>query len=226
MRKIFVVQQDNTHSANIQIWAEELANSFKHEIDLISIEKNTTAKDFASTMENNDASLVLIELNKKNSIQQYLNLCNRLRIPYVFVQPDAPFNLTRISLPITFLVEDKEKIHFASAFGRFFESQIMIYKPKDYGDKAQETINQAKTLFDSFSLDYMIHQARKGSYDLEREAVDNATSDGAGLVVVSASREYGLDDILFGSKEKRILKSAQVPIMLINPRADLYVLCD
>ncbi len=226
MRKIFVVQRDSTLSANIQLWAKELASSFKHETDSITITKDTTAEDFASTMENSDASLVLIELNDKNSIQQYLNLCKRLRIPYMFVQPDTPFDLTKVSLPVTFLIEDKEKIPFASAFGRFFESEIIIYKPKDYGDKAQETINQAKTLFDTFSLKYTIHQAKKGSYDVEREAIDNATSDNAGLVVVSASREYGLDDIIFGSKEKRILKVAKVPVMLINPRADLYVLCD
>ena len=129
-------------------------------------------------------------------------------------------------MPITFLVEDKEKIPFASAFGRFCHSEIIVYKPKDYGDGAQETINQAQTLFDSFGLHYTVHQAKKGSYDVEREAVRNAVADGVSFVIVSASRQYGLDDIIFGPKERKILKTTEVPIMLINPRADLYTLCD
>ena len=112
-------------------------------------------------------------------------------------------------------------IPFASAFGRFCNSNITIYKPKDYGDKAQETINQAQTLFDLFSLQYTIHQANKGSYDVESEAAIAAVGDNVDMVIISASREYGLDDIIFGSKEKKILKTAQVPILLINPRADL-----
>ena len=206
MRKIFVLQDKDTQSDSISTWARELSTAFKHETESISADKNTSADDFAKHLEDEDASLLIIELNDKKHIQQYLNLCRGLRV--------------------TFLVEDKEKIPFASAFGRFCNSNITICKPKDYGDKAQETINQAQTLFDSFSLQYTIHQANKGSYDVESEAAIAAVGDNVDMVIISASREYGLDDIIFGSKEKKILKTAQVPILLINPRADLYALCD
>lgn len=226
MRKIFVLQDKDTQSDSISTWARELATAFKHETDSISADKNTSADDFAKHLEDEDASLLIIELNDKKHIQQYLNLCRGLRVPYLFIRPQQAFRIEKISLPITFLVEDKEKIPFASAFGRFCNSNITIYKPKDYGDKAQETINQAQTLFDSFSLQYTIHQANKGSYDVESEAAIAAVGDNVDMVIISASREYGLDDIIFGSKEKKILKTAQAPILLINPRADLYALCD
>ena len=92
-------------------------------------------KDFARIMRiewnsigDEDASLLIIELNDKKHIQQYLNLCRELRIPYLFIRPQQAFRIDKISLPITFLVEDKEKIPFASAFGRFCNSNIMIYK--------------------------------------------------------------------------------------------------
>ena len=118
-----------------------------------------------------------------------MNLCSTLRISYLFVFPNVEFAAERLSVPITFLVEDKEKIPFASAFGRFCHSEIIVYKPKDYGDGTQKTINQAKTLFDSFGLHYTVHQAKKGSYDVEREAVRNAVADGVSFVIVSASRQ-------------------------------------
>ena len=226
MRKIFVLQEDYTLSETLSVWAKGLSEAFNHEIETIIYNPQDSSEQFAARIEEADASLVLIELTNRGKSQLYLNLCSALRVPYLFVLPNVEFVAERLSLPITFLIEDKEKIPFASAFGRFCHSEIIVYKPKDYGDKAQETINQAQTLFDSFSLQYTIHQANKGSYDVESEAAIAAVGDNVDMVIISASREYGLDDIIFGSKEKKILKTAQAPILLINPRADLYALCD
>lgn len=226
MRKIYVLQQTTTLSDTLNLWAERLSEAFRHQTEIIIYNSIDNNERFAADAEQSDASLVLIELADRKKIQPLLNLCSGLRIPYLFVPSDTPFDAKKITMPITFLVEDKEKVPFASAFGRFLGSEILIYKPKDYGDKAQTTINQAKTLFDSFSLKYTVRQAKKGSYDVEKEATLNAVEDGASIVIISASREYGLDDIVFGPKERKILKATSVPVMLINPRADLYALCD
>ena len=42
----------------------------------------------------------------------------------------------------------------------------------------------------------------------------------------AASREYGLDDWLFGPPEQYVICHSPVPVMLVNPRADLFSLCD
>ena len=52
------------------------------------------------------------------------------------------------------------------------------------------------------------------------------TETGHQLLVLTTSREYGLDDILFGPPERHAIQRSQVPVMLINPRADLFSLCD
>ena len=223
MRKIFVLG-DLNESKNLKTWAEKLSQWFSHSIECVSID---IKKDvLTEKIESEDGSMLLIGFENKKNIQPLLNLCRDLRVPYVFISPESPCVLDKISVPITFLIEDKEKIPFASAFGRFAKSELIIYQPKDYGDKARETIAQAETLFKSFSLPYYIKQGKKGSFHIEREAVDEAETEGVGMVLVSASREYGIDDIIFGSKEKKILKKSKIPVMLINPRADLYTLCD
>lgn len=223
MRKIFILKTSD-FSENIRRWATELAERFGHEVDFVA--ESFTQEELAEKLAAEDCSMLLIELSERKNVQKYLNLCRELRMPYLFIPKESKFDLRKISLPITFLVEDKEKIPFASAMGRFVGSEITIYQPKDYGDKAKETIVQAQTLFNSFSLNYTIKQGKKDSFGVEREATQNATDEGVGMVIISASREYGLDDIIFGSKEKKILKFANVPIMLINPRGDLYALCD
>ena len=46
------------------------------------------------------------------------------------------------------------------------------------------------------------------------------------LLLLTASREYGLDDWLFGPPELYAIRKSEVPVMLVNPRADLFSLCD
>jgi len=228
VRKILIYKDlDNYDYQTAELWAENLAAAFSYQKEeLIFDKKNDNAKKLAEFTEQEDVALLIFELTKNADIQKYLNICRDLRVPYLFLRSNAKFDLKQISLPVSFLIEDKEKAPFASAFGRFLKSKILIYAPKDYGSKARQNINQMKTLFNSFSLDYEEKQGKKGSYEIESEAAKNAEKDDCGMVIISASREYGLDDIIFGSKEKRILRKTQIPILLINPRADLYVLCD
>ncbi len=225
MRTICVLEENGKAHTTAYLWAECLSKAFSHAVKPISVSDKTTADTFAQELEQYDTSLLIIELADRKKVQKRLNICRSLRIPYLFVPSDMPFDLQRVSLPCSFLVEDKEKLLFASALGRFCKTEILIYHPKDYGDKAKETIAQAKTLFDSFGIKYKERQGKKGSFGIDKEAVKNVVYDGSQLVIVSASRQYGLDDIIFGSKEKQILQNTKRAIMLVNPRADLYMLC-
>ena len=227
MRKILIYKNlENYDYQTAENWAKNLAEVFSYQKEEFIFDKNDNIRNLAEYTEEQDVALLVLELPQNADIQQYLNLCRDLRVPYLFLRPNMEFDVKKISLPVSFLVEDKEKAPFASAFGRFFKSKILIYAPKDYGSKAQQNINQIKTLFNSFSLDYEEKQGKKDSFGIEREAAQNAENDGCGMVIISASREYGLDDIIFGSKEKKILRKTKIPTLLINPRADLYVLCD
>ena len=152
-----------------------------------------------------------------------LKISRELRIPYIFVKENfAEIKFDKVVVPVTFLVEDREKGRFASGLGRFMQSEILLLTANDYGSKAQSNTNAIKTLLDKFSLKYDVSKTKSDSYKAEKEALQY----GADLVIVTASREYGLDDIIFGAKELHIIKKAEIPVMLLNPRGDLYVLCD
>lgn len=212
-------------------FGEQLAAGFGYDLQVLQVGSKTednsvTLNDIATVVEELDASLLVVELNKFTSIQTYLNAFRILRIPYLFVRDGQQFNLEKIALPISFLIEEKEKGPFAAAFGRFLKSQLIIFQPKDYGSKALQNIDAIKTLFDTFQLNYEVRRASKDSSGIEFEAAKWAATGEAGLVIISASREYGLDDMLFGSKERKIISRVNVPILLINPRGDLYALCD
>lgn len=156
-----------------------------------------------------------------------LKQCRELRIPYVFY----PNNLDSISfqkmlVPMGFLMEELEKSHIAAVFGRRCQTDITFLQAKDYGSRAKKNIEKACNVLDKFQLTYHIIQGRKNSFKIEFEAIKTAKTDGFDVVLVCASREYGLDDIFFGPKELHLIRKSIVPVVLLNPRADLYVLCE
>lgn len=190
-------------------------------------EKNAcTLGDLCEELE---ASFLLVQMtsSRQRDIQRQLNACRELRIPYLLYKPDfTVLNPDKVLVPVTFLEEEYEKAQFASAFGRFFSSRILLLQPNDYGSKAERTVGKIAALLDKFQATYSIERARTDSFKVEREAVRRAVDEAYGLVLLSASRDYGLDDLLFGPKELHLVRRSPVPILLINPRGDLYSLCD
>ena len=176
-----------------------------------------------------EASFLFIQLpnEQTKNIRKLLNNCRDLRIPYLFYKDSfKEFDLHKVILPIGFLEEEMEKAQFASAFGRFCGSEIKMLLANDYGSKAATNAEKMKQLFDKFDFKYSLEKATKDSFKVEAESIQVAENKHAGIIIVSASRDYGLDDILFGPKEYHLVKKSSVPVLLVNPRGDLYALCD
>ena len=190
---------------------------------------NSKTNTITSVCEELDASFLFIQLPALESkmIRSFLNDCRELRIPYLFYKDSfAGLNLNKVIVPIGFLEEEIEKAQFASAFGRFCNSGIIMLLAKDYGSKAATTAEKMKILFDKFQLDYTLEKATKDSFKVDAESIQVAQKELAGMIIISASRDYGLDDILFGPKEFHVIRKSPIPVLLVNPRGDLYALCD
>jgi len=191
--------------------------------------RNSKTNTLVTVCEELEASFLFMQLpqGQSRSIRQRLNLCRDLRIPYLFYKDSfGELNPSNVILPIGFLEEELEKAQFAVAFGRFCGSEITMLLANDSGSKAATNAEKMKVLFDKFDFKYSIEKARKDSFKVEIESIQVAENKGAGIIIVSASRDYGLDDILFGPKEYQVVKKSSVPVLLVNPRGDLYALCD
>lgn len=179
--------------------------------------------------EQNDVSFLFIQLsdNKSSNIKKLLQNCRNLRIPYLFFKDTfTELNMAKVFLPVNFLEEEMEKTQFASAFGRFCDSEIHILQANDYGSKAANNVNRMKEFFGKFSFSVNVEKAKSDSFKVDKEAVERAVAENAGIIIISASRDYGLDDLIFGPKEYHLIKKSAVPLLIVNPRGDLYTLCD
>ncbi len=218
------VEEVNAKKDSLEKYFSE--NGFE---DVKIIVSHKPVKQFAEICEENEASFLMIQWsNSQNKqLKNYLKYCRDLRIPYLLFKDDfPPISFEKVLVPVGFLVEEYEKTQFASAFGRFCGSEITVLQANDYGSKAKTTVEKMKLIFDKFDFEYKVEKAKSDSFKLDKEAIQKAEKDNYGVVLVSASRDYGLDDVIFGPKELHLVKKSPVPLLLINPHGDLYTLCD
>ena len=193
------------------------------------IVRNCNQSALSEICEELEAAFLFIQLpnNQLRSIRSQLKFCRDLRIPYLFFKDSfGELDLKRVLLPIGFLEEELEKAQFTAAFGRFCNSEIKMLLANDYGSKAAANAEKMKSLFDKFDFKYSLDKATKDSFKVEMESIQVAENMNTGIIIVSASRDYGLDDIIFGPKEYHVVKKSTIPVLLVNPRGDLYALCD
>ena len=130
------------------------------------------------------------------------------------------------------LEEETYKAEICTYIARKTDAHIILLQANDYGSHARQNVNRIITHIKAVSakigkeISYEVCMARKDSFSLVREASERQRDFRHDLLILTASRDYGLDDILFGPPERLAVRRSQVPVMLVNPRADLFSLCD
>ena len=182
----------------------------------------------------NNEDIRLIECaNDKRTIQKHLNECREERRPYVFVTNTMNIKpLHRLLVPVSMLEEETYKAEICTYLARKTGAHIILLQANDYGSHARQNVNRIVTHIKAVmertgeNISYEVAQAKKDSFSLVSEASECQRDFRHDLLILTASRDYGLDDILFGPPERKAIQRALVPVMLVNPREDLFSLCD
>jgi nucleotide-binding universal stress UspA family protein len=134
------------------------------------------------------------------------------------------------------LSESSEKIApYVQAVAEKFESKIhllfvarvldyfaSIYVPapsittmeKDIIEGAEKRIDE---FVDQHFRDYSGTKATVVSGDATEQIINYIQSEGIDLVIMGTHGRKGLDKVIFGSVAERIVKTAPVPVMVVNP---------
>ena len=190
----------------------------------------------------NNEDIKLIECaNEKRTIQRNLNESREERRPYVFITSTMTVKpLRQLLVPVSMLEEETYKAEICTYIARKTGAHIILLQANDYGSHAQQNVNRIITHIeavnkrlqaspitnDHLPISYEVVLARKDSFKLMQEASERQRDFQHDLLILTASRDYGLDDILFGPPERKAIQRALVPVMLVNPREDLFSLCD
>lgn len=165
--------------------------------------------------------------NKKKS----LRFIKPSRLPVMTVGKKAPADnaFQHVILPIDIERQSKEKALWAGYFSRFYQATIHIIHPtyEDEGLQKQVTDNIAfvEKLYHNLEINYVLEEVAPQP-NLDLFSLEYANSVQATLTVIMMTRYYTLADLLMGPQEKKVVGNPQeFPVLCINQRDDLYVLC-
>ena len=173
--------------------------------------------------------------SSRHHIQQTLDLCREERRPYVILTdkcmiPTSESQISNILVPITMLEEEVYKAEICTYLARKTGAHLILLRANDYGSKAKQNTTRIIQHIQTISkrtgipITYEEHIAQGDSFSIHKEL--HRFPIDCQLILLTASREYGLDDWLFGPPELYVIRHSKIPIMLVNPRSDLFSLCD
>lgn len=206
-------------------FVEQLCRQMQRELLAVSQEPD----DIEQYAEQNEVDILFVYCrNTSRRVQHYLNACRSLRIPYIFLTDSMQHlsALQRIVLPVSMLEEEVHKAHIASHLARRTQAEILLLQAKDYGSRARQNTQKIITALSQFDLRHEVLIAKTDSFHLTKECTDRQRELHADMLLLTASRDYGLDDLIFGPAERHAILHSHCPVLLLNPRGDLYSLCD
>ena len=164
---------------------------------------------------------------------KFMMKAKKLRLPFMVLQSGsetADWKPKNIILPIGSSRSDKETALWASYFARFGTSEITVLYAKEknpiYDRSTRGNVRFVLTLFRKLNVRANVVHAKSRSGKLHQEAAEMAHKDGNSLLIISTTRYYNIEHLLLGPMELETLKNNEkVPVLCINPRKDLYVLC-
>ena len=167
------------------------------------------------------------------SVKKAIKLIRQSRFPVMVVksmidEEEIHDYYKHILLPLDIERQNKEKALWAGYFSRFYGSTIHILYPK-YKDEGlaklvYDNVAFVEKLYENLEVTYEKHETQPQKY-LDAYAMEFAPKVEAGASVIMMTRYYTLGDVLMGPRERKIIGKMSLPILCINQRDDLYVLC-
>ena len=144
----------------------------------------------------------------------------------------SPFAPTTVALTLNHQRESKEKLLWASYFARFCHSRIVVrhhpYTDPAFLRRLQDNLRYLDKVFASLGLDYQIQPLADGNQfaDPDPKAILTPGVD-LFIALVPDQRDRDLLDLLAPPPSLRLVKKNPThPILFLNQRDDLYIMCD
>lgn len=175
---------------------------------------------------------VLVVLHQ-NDIHWVLKAFQQSSIAFLFVNGELPRFLSykNVLVPVDYRKASKETSLWASYLGRFNRSQVqLIYAHETNNEDAgrlMKNLEFFKKFLSSLNVRHQQIAGKASSWGICNETLNRADEWMGDLMIFSGSSSITLLDLMIGLPEKRIVKKAgHLPILLINPRKDICMMCD
>ena len=154
------------------------------------------------------------------------------RLPVMTVGLEGPHDeqWQHVLLTVDVDLPTKEKALWAGYFNRYGHSTIHIlhneYQDNISKGKMEDHLEFIDKLYTNLEIEPVTHVIRPKAYDLDQYAVEHAGEYEAAVLVVMTTTRKTFIDRLFGVREQNLPANvAGLPVLFLNERDDLFVLC-
>lgn len=154
------------------------------------------------------------------------------KIAYLVVRANQAFKpFLNVALSIDFHRESKEKLIWSSYFARFGGSGLHVlyhdYKDEGLRQKWYNNMLFLHKFYSKLGLTFMPHVVPGNASSVDADALKFIEQTAIDMLVAVTTKEKDIFDSLLGTQEQRTIRNPQgLPILFLNPRDDIYVLCD
>lgn len=228
-------KKNSKHTRKNQQFTENLSSqSIPYKI----IELKNNKREPNQSIQELDAIFIVTQF-PKGSLQHFLKQNSifkwilEAKIPSILVteQTNPNCEYKNIIVPIDYKRESKEKMIWASYFGRFNNAIIHLIAPNEKSEGYLRTIKATliftKKMFEQFKFEYKIVKTECSSRNINREAIQISKNYNSDLIVLMSNRNPGWLASYSGPTQlKSILRNEKNPILFINPLKDYYLPCN
>lgn len=155
-----------------------------------------------------------------------------LVIPTPLSPHSNPLSPLTVALTVDHNRESKEKLVWASYFARFCDSRILVlhhpYRDPLLRSRWQNNMRYLEKMYSSLGIAYE-PRPMENSRQLANPDLTAIGEPGIDLFIALAAdlRDRDLLDLLTPRPEPRLIRNTRhLPVLLLNQRDDLYILCD
>ncbi len=154
-------------------------------------------------------------------------------IPFVFVDENSPFDsdFRKVVFPVDLRPQNKDAMKWILYFGKHNRSEIVAVGANDTSKTNRHQVagllTALKNMLVKSAIPHKIYRGTRSSLSVHYEGLAAAQQMEAGLLVLLGSSTVTLLDLLLGLPEAKIIRRAgPLPVLVVNPRRETYLVCE
>lgn len=157
----------------------------------------------------------------------------RSPVPFMFLHSTQEIHpeFKRIIIPVDMRRQMKDALLWSLFFGRNNQSEVIAVGANDRSKEGRHQVNShlnaLKRLFIKSGVPHKIYKGARSSLSIQQEAFETAPALGADLMILLGSSYVTLLDRILGLPEEKIIRKAgNLPVLVVNPRRETYLVCE
>jgi nucleotide-binding universal stress UspA family protein len=192
------------------------------------IRHGVVSKVIKAVAESIEAFVVIMKTQPPHGTERFLRsrsirVMMGSNIPFLVIQaPPMRLAIRNIVFPIDFRKENKEKLVWISILSKYYTSTVHLFKPNANDYRIRNNLEFAKRFLEGKNLSYEIITG-KNKISSTYDALDYANEIDAQLIIIMLSKNVSWFSSLMGLNEQKYISNKyKIPIMVLNPRAELH----